>query len=154
MAVRGDGLRLEVAPSEFKALVKQVKDFDPKLATNLRREMRAAGKDAIADMRSALGSGPLGQRIGKGIVTKVETGKNRQGVKIESTGRGLPDPGFARVYNKPSFRHPVFGNRDVWVQQDGRPYFGRTLRQHESKVRDRVQDALNKAVAAMGGGPA
>lgn len=50
----------------------------------------------------------------------------------------------AKYLNKSSWRHPVFGNKNVWVtQQSHTPgYFDDTLAENRDKYRDAVVDAI------------
>ena len=138
----GEFVRVEPDPRQLKHILDGVKAFSPKLATNLRRELRKASDDAIKDMRGVLGSGPIGNAIGRGIRTQVQSSKSRQGIRIVQTDTHP----LAKAFNKAVFRHPVFGNRENWVSQSGRPYFGSVISKHRNAIQDAVQRALDDAV--------
>lgn len=140
-------------PGQFRALMAAFKAFEPKLATKVRRELRRAGDDAVADIRSTVRSGPGSGKVGiragiaAGTKTTVATGKTKQGVKISSSSGALPagHKPMLRAYNKASFRHPVF-KTGTWVEQSGHPYFGGVIRRHEDAMRAAVLAALSEAV--------
>lgn len=145
---RGDlKVGLELNPQSFRGLMAAIKEFDPALATATRRRLRKAGEAVIPDMRARVlagGRGPTHQAVARAIRTRVLTGKRRQGVQIQSAGGAM-----ARMFNKPKWRHPLFGNKTVWYEQTGHPYFGNTIRGHEDELRQAVLDALGDALDAM-----
>jgi hypothetical protein len=146
----GEFIRVEADPKQLAHILAGAKAFSPKLATNLRREMRKAGDSAINDMRGILGSGPVGGAIGQGIRLQVQTSKTKQGIRITSTGAGLSadKKPLTKAFNLGTFRHPVYGNRNAWVNQAGRPYFGVVLK-HRDEILAAVDKALNDAVEAI-----
>lgn len=51
-----------------------------------------------------------------------------------------------RRWDKPGgWRHPVFGNRDVWVPQVGHPYFRTTVTKNREQVTSAVVSAMTVA---------
>ena len=72
------------------------------------------------------------------------TGTNRrEGVRIRSTG-----PLAAAWEARGGWRHPVFGG-DVWVHQQGRPYFLSSVAKGQDKVRTSVEAAMREAVESL-----
>lgn len=148
--------RLEFDPGMFAGFLRALKAFEPALATSTRRNLRRAGDDAIAEMRSVVASGPGRGRIGvqagiqAGLKTAVATGKRKQGVRITGTAARIPGEHkpMLRLYNKASFRHRVFGS-DAWVVQGGQPYFGSVIKRHEPDMVDAVLKALEDAFDKM-----
>ncbi|WP_086847075.1 hypothetical protein [Amycolatopsis kentuckyensis] len=41
------------------------------------------------------------------------------------------------------WRHPVFGNRDNWVHQQGKPYFGTTIKRRSNDFRRAILQAMD-----------
>lgn len=89
----------------------------------LKRELRSSltreTKQTRADMRKAIVPGlPQSGGLAADVLsstrftTSVALGRN-PGVRIKARGRRS----IARMNRRGSFRHPVFGNRDVWVTQ-------------------------------------
>lgn len=107
-----------------------------------------------------------------GTRASISTSERRAGVRIVTSPRRLPPNKrvMAKALNKEKFRHPVFadparprslrsravnamnrirvklGKEPVksweWVEQEGRPYFGKVITSHKDDVRDRVQQVL------------
>lgn len=154
----GSDFRVEFDPSQIAGFLRAVKGFDPALATATRRRLRQVGVETIEDMRRVIASGPgsgaqgIKAGISQGLKTAVRTGKRTQGVQMTATASNLRDAHKAmlRLYNKATFRHPVFGNRNVWVNQKARPYFGSVIKKHEDDMAEAVWQALEDAFDAMG----
>jgi hypothetical protein len=99
-----------------------------------RSELRAVASPFVPAVRSSIDAIPvkgtkstgLRQRLKKAVTLRVRTsGKNAQVSILMSTGRmpsgqmSLP----AMMEGTKKWRHPVFGNTDVWVGQPNHPYF-------------------------------
>ena len=90
--------------------------------------------------------------VAKGISFRIATGKNGGSGRFVSSGKNLPadrKPMF-RALNKAKFRHPVFGDKDAWVEQAGRPYFGAVVLEEREALKKAISDALDEAAAALG----
>lgn len=170
------GIRIDA--KEFSQLFNDVKDFDKRLASEIRKGLRIAARPALADVRAELAkpSPDFGARrnsgrfdrsvtrngervtertnvraeIARGLGIRVGTGKRGGSISIVASGRALPGSHkpMVRLYNKKVFRHPVFDTGE-WVDQLGRPYFGSVLEQHEERMRAAVVAAINSATAIL-----
>lgn len=105
------------------------------------RRIRVTGFTTVA----SAGRRSRGKReqVAAQLKPRLVTGQTRQTFKI--TGSGGP---FARAYNMPYFRHPVFGS-GAWATQAGRPYFGAVVLRHSPQIRSRIMEALDEAIDAM-----
>jgi len=94
--------------------------------------------------------------LARGIRTKISTSVRSPGVSIVATGRYLPaeKQAMVKAFNKASFRHPTFGNREAWVAQAGRPYFGAVLDWRKRQMQTAMGDALRDAAATIRAGEA
>lgn len=137
--------------NDFLKVSKALKDAGEKgLRRELHRNVRVAVKPLIPKARAAARAelpkrGGLNRRVaGSPMRTKVSTGRNRYGVRIEviaAGGRG------ARRSNRGVIRHPVFGNRERWVDQrvpDG--WFDDTMRAAAPAIRRDVEKAIEKTL--------
>lgn len=125
-----------------------LKAFEPNLATATRRNLRHVGDETIAAMRGRVGAGgSVRAGISAGLRTAVATGKRSQGVRLTGTASKIPQghKPMLRLWNKASFRHPVFGT-NKWVQQSGRPFFGSVIKEHEDQMVEAVWQALGEAM--------
>jgi hypothetical protein len=161
---------------DLGALLRELKAVDAKATTLLRKNIRQAAKVAAEDVKREVqkpppndAPGTAGSRdaIAAGISVRINTGASSksQGVAIVGSSKALPGPRKAmlRLYNKESWRHPVFahsarsgglrgllgGRERVWVTQQGRPYFGAVLTKHTDDVQRAIQAAVDEANAAL-----
>lgn len=126
------GKRLRSAGEDGKGLRKE-----------LYRGINRATKPAKADAKAAAAR-ELPQRGGLARLvassrfsTRTRTGGRNVGVSIVAKGTAV------RTTDRGFLRHPVFGNREVWVTQRVDPgWFTETLQKSAPKVRREVLDAM------------
>lgn len=155
------GIGITLDSTEWWKVSTELKKYDPALLTALRKRLRNAGNFAVEEIRRTLGMpSPDGgpdtgeQRARLAAATKVTISFSRRqaGAKVVTSGSKLPPEhqGVLRVYNKETFRHPVFGDKDDWVQQRGRPYFGEAFTEAVvARARQEITDAMNDASAIL-----
>lgn len=113
-------VELNVDAHELKRVLAQAKAFDPKLHTQLRRDLQAAAQVAAKDVQAEVAKQPLygsvkfsrGLRSGiaAGVKVKLVNGSTKVGVYITSSGTNPASKSLARKYDAPGgWRHPVFG---------------------------------------------
>jgi hypothetical protein len=157
----GGDTTFRIEADEFGTLMRDAKAFDRDLGLRLRRNIRDAAKPIVADVRRKVLEPPPGDRpgtagtreaIARGVGLKIATGTKGGAVTIAASARALPANrrSMLRAYNQKQWRHPTFGNRNVWQTQQGNPYFGATVLAHREQLRKAVEDALNQAAAALG----
>lgn len=133
--IRASGKDLAKIARELRA------QNDAAVLKQFRRELRAVAAPFVPAVRSAIGSIPvkgtagstgLRQRLQKAVTLRVRTtGKNAQVSILMSTAKMPSGQKSLPAYmegTKPRWRHPVFGNTDVWREQENHPYFFRTVR--------------------------
>lgn len=107
-------------------------------AKQAAKAMAGAGlRDTIARAvsTSVSASGPAG--VNATWRTRADRMPNRQ--------RKLP-----KNFNSPKgWRHPVFGNRNVWATQLGRPYFDVVIKKHRDELAAKVSDAIQATADAV-----
>ena len=111
---------------------------NPEIKKRFRKELRAAAaplvprvRASIANIPSRTGDGSLRAAMSKAVKLEVRTVGRDAGVAIRVDGRKMPS-GMRSVQaymegKKKPWRHPVWGNREVWVRQDPHPYFYKTV---------------------------
>lgn len=92
------------------------------------------------------------QLIAEGISFRLSTGKAAASGKFVASASKMPDSrkALVKAFNKKSFRHPYFGDRDRWYEQEGRPYFGSVVLENTEPILNAVERALNTAAAKLG----
>ena len=156
------GVQIVIDPAEWYRFKKELDNFDPAITRALRKRIRNAGNIAATAVKKALREAtPDGTSMGPGRqalidATKVSIsfGKRSAGTRIVTSASKLPaeHKGLLNVYNKTAFRHPLFGNKDYWQNQRGRPYFGASIQKvMGTAITDEIRAALDDAVKAIGG---
>lgn len=147
-------IRGSVNVDDFRRLAGKTSQLEPALKRELRASIRLAAEKAADDSRTTIdGGGPsrtgLRLAIASGIKVTVMTG-NTAGVKISGGVSQMPEKKrqLVRAFDKPTFRHPVFG-QDAWVEQPGRPYFASVIYGHRERVSQAVQEAMQKALDTL-----
>jgi hypothetical protein len=131
------------------------------LRRELRRQIRDAGRPVVADVRAAALRVEVESSKGGHVDPDKSTGLRRAvagatglsvtangiRIRVSSARLGKTHPPKLARYLDASFRykrwrHPVFGNRDVWVEQTGEPFFFATIRKHTATFRKACLDAM------------
>lgn len=105
---------------------------------------RRAGKDTGA----AIGRGlrkAHGLRASIASATKLQI--TAKGVRFVVQSAALPPSQRTlprHLDSAKGWRHPVFGDREVWVEQKGRPYFGATIKKRAPAFRRAIVQAMNE----------
>lgn len=90
------------------------------------------------------GVSDLRQQIADGLRGRVTAGKTRQAVSVKTTGPRVDGYNMARVWEKPKFRHPVYGRGFVW--QQGKPYFFDPIRKNLPATQQRIADIIDDTI--------
>jgi hypothetical protein len=135
----------DIESPDLRDLISRVRDFDPKMATALRREFRNAGAEIVEAQRDALGSGDTRDEIAAKLRTKISAGKTRQGIGITTGGPRKGGASLAKVFERKSFRHPVFGTGQ-WAEQAGYPFFNKAVRDGADRMRERIDASIDDVI--------
>ncbi|CAG6392777.1 hypothetical protein NMG29_06660 [Streptomyces cocklensis] len=135
---------------------------DRELLKRFRRELRAAAKPLVPAVRASIRQIPssrpytaagLRGQMARATGLEVKTTGRQAAVIIRVDGRKMPVKAKAlQAYmegTKPKWRHPVFGNRNVYVQQQPHPYFFTVMRTGGTRARlavNRVIDQVSKDI--------
>lgn len=161
-SARSAAIKYSVTPQGFRELMLATREFDKAQATLLRRNIRQAAMLLVTDVRSEVLGGSFkaqtGMRAGiaAGVKVQISTAATHPGVRIVATKGQMPagKAPMVRAWQRQTFRHPVFGDSAVWVNQSGHPYFDATIEAHRDKVTKAVNDAMTQAAATLAGGHA
>ena len=131
---------------------KQIKEMgDKTLRRELTRAIREASKPAQAAIRaSALEElpkrGGLAAKVASSrVTTKIRTSARTAGVRIQATN--LHD---IAAMNRGRLRHPVFGNKNVWVNQKIKPgWFTDPANATRPVAQQRVRAAMERVQANL-----
>lgn len=135
---------------------------DARDLTNLYRDLDAAGKEIaaglLADVKAAAQpvlddaistASQSSTRIPASMRLVSRGGRGHVAVAIRAGNKDAPHAAAFENGGKPGkFRHMVFGNRSVWVQQDAHPALLPALQRNLQRVADAVTDAVDKHLRA------
>ena len=107
---------LDVDTSEYKAFAKKLKGADKAVARSLRKRLREAGKPLAQGL---VEDGPEGLPSSGGLADWLRQAKGtvsmtQSRLEIKLSRGGSHDLG---AINRGRLRHPLYGNRRVWVEQ-------------------------------------
>lgn len=148
---------------DLTRVVRELKAMDDKeILKRFRRELRAAGKPLVPAVRASIRKIPskrpysadgLRAKLSKATGIEVKTVGRQAGVAIRVDGRKMPNRSRSvQAYMegvKSPWRHPVFGNTEVWVRQEPQPYFYRVMRAAGPRARlavNKVMDQISRDI--------
>lgn len=130
-----------------------------RLDTYSRRWDDASGKFVFRDL-AAPREGRWGRRstgLRARTARAIGISQTRKGIRIQVSPKRFGDygvtlPRYLDTEASPrwiKWRHPVFGNPDVWVEQQGEPWFFVTVTKHREKFRQAVSDAIDEMIREL-----
>ncbi|MFE1749006.1 hypothetical protein ACFW88_00370 [Streptomyces anandii] len=158
MAGQGPPFTLGVETHDgLAALVRAIRaeEDGKQLRKELARDMREALKPGAAEAKSQImsmssaglpTSPALRSSIARKIRPEVKLGGRWSGARVKAfktkNVRGFPNAP-KRTNRAGGWRHPVFGSREVWVQQRGKvDWFDRSFQGHEAQYKAAVEAAM------------
>jgi hypothetical protein len=139
------GLVVSIDTKDLRQLYVDLKGVEGNLRVELRKGVKAAAEPIAAAVRSAAS---WSSRIPGAIRVKPSFGARSTGVTITVDSGRAPE---ARVLEhggrSGTFRHPVYGNREVWVSQKAQPFFFTTV--SSSSAVDQAERSILAAMDAV-----
>lgn len=137
-----------MAEEGFAPVIKAIRKWDKEVRNELRRELRASGEMIAAGAR--LLANAHSSTISPTIKVRTRIQSRKAEVEIKAGAPDVPIAGLFELGNKDGrsrgkFRHPVFGDRENWVDQKMHPYLGPEVKAKEAAVTERVGRAVDKA---------
>lgn len=112
---------------------------------DLDRMKKLTEKNALKAIKRA----GLRDTIARAIRSEFRTTGRSAGVKISVKGTLIPPDQrvLPKYLDSPKgWRHPVFGNRQNWVRQKGRPWWSVTIQPHADKARREILEGARQVV--------
>lgn len=135
------GVSIVADTRQLSRLARDLRRASPDAWKALRVALRVAAEPVAQEARSRAG---FSTRIPATVKVKVTAGGN---IKIVAGGPNAPEA--APLENKGRagvFRHPVFGQRENWVEQPARPFLAPAFDAHKERVVAEVEAAVYAAV--------
>lgn len=121
--------------SDWPELQKALRKWAPEARRAMNKAIRQSANGIKSD--AARGFKQYSNRIHKGLGVQV----TQKHVAINLSAKKAPHGPI----NERGGRHPVYGNRRVWVEQEPRPRLGPAVERGKPKVRDDIADAVIEA---------
>ena len=137
--------RFEIDGEAFRTFQRELRKVEPVLAKELNKELRQIVKERI--IPTAKANAGWSSRIPGAIKPQVTT----KLVGIRVAGKQAPHAKpFENTSNTGWFRHPVFGNRQVWVNQNARTFLRPAVDANQESAAQAVAKAIDTAGRAAG----
>jgi len=146
---QGISIRIDTTP--LRHLASDIRKLSPEVSREFNRELRGIG-DLVADAARKRASSF--QRVGMGtdrIEQSIKVRRSGMSLRVIAGGDGAPEAApIDHGGNPGSFRHPVFGNQDVWVGQVAHPFMEPALEDVSDELEGRMVAAVDRALRAVG----
>ena len=134
--------------SELRGLARSLRKVSPEVGKVLREELRATGELVAVEAR-AIASG-----VSSGVAATIRTRlSNTQVSVVAGIGERAGHVGQARAFEHMglpgTFRHPVYGNRNAWVDQSAHPFLGPAFAHKADEVVPRLMSSLDRVFGAL-----
>jgi hypothetical protein len=138
---------MSIDRGQLQALIRDLGAIPPTVRKTMRPAINRAGRRVLSQMKT---NAAWSTRIPGAISMRSATG-GTVGVRFRVNADRAP---HARPYENDgapgTFRHPVFGNREVWVAQAARPFFYRAVQDNADAVVEALGDAIEQAAREHG----
>jgi len=128
---------------EINLLLEGFRDVPKELRPKIRAAVKAAASSFVSAVQE---DASWSSRIPQAVSTKTSFAARNPGVRVfvdaKKAPHARPYEGLAKGGNRDTFRHPVFGDREVWVSQATRPFFRKNIEPHRVKLLDALETAL------------
>jgi len=130
---------------------------DGGLARELKSELRKAARPMVPKVRAAImqqipsqHDGSLRRAMAAATRSQFRAAGTQAGITIKVDGSKMPDgkkalPSYMEGRKRP-WKHPVYGNRNVWVRQADHQYFFKTVEPMGADVKKNM-DAIAQRIA-------
>lgn len=156
---RGGPLSFGIRDSDFRRVAESLRRAGGELPGELRKAMKKAVRPVVARVRAnarALavhGEKHTGLRGRLAAAVRAQSStRTRPGVRIVASLRDRDERSLPRYTDNGSegWRHPVFGNRHVWVKQYGGSWFKEEIADSRAEISRALQQVLKEAADKVG----
>jgi hypothetical protein len=138
----------DTSPEDVRKLVNDLRKIGDGVGRNLGKEFKKAAGPVASQAKA---NASWSSRIPGAITVGVSSSRRYPGAQIKVSKTKAP---HARLFEFPSrggsFRHPVFGNREVWVAQKGRPFIRPAVRTKGGEFIKACDRAVDETARAHG----
>lgn len=117
---------------------------------------RRTKRTGIAPRQSTTRWGPRSTGLRSRVASSIGVSQTKKGIRIRASATKIGPYGASlakyldgTLPGRRDWRHPVFGDREVWVTQHGSPWFFTTINKHRTAFRKAVFDVLNETAEEL-----
>jgi hypothetical protein len=143
-----------VDTTDFRLVAKALRRAAPDLAKGLRADLRVAGLEVAAKAKA------IAEENSEKIAGTIKVRVASTTVAVVAGGEGVPEAALFELGNtggrrsaaasgRGTFRHPVFGNRDVWVNQDMHPFLAPAAASEMPRFEANVSRTLDRVTRTI-----
>jgi hypothetical protein len=137
---------MAVNRGELEDLIRDLGAIPPAVQKTMRPAVLEAGRPVLEQMKANASwstripgaTSMTASSASPGVTFRVNSTKAPHARPIEHDGQAG------------TFRHPVYGNRKVWVSQVARPFFYRAVTEQADQVAERIGDAVMRVAEQHG----
>lgn len=135
---------IQIDTSQLKQLAFVLKRTQPAIGKELNLSFKAMGEKVAADARA-------NASFSSRIPGTIKVRRRGLGVRVQAGGDNAPHAAPLEHGGEPgTFRHPVFGNRNVWVSQPAHPFLHPAAEKERPVVEALAVEAVDKALRDAG----
>jgi hypothetical protein len=137
---------MSVNRNQLQILIRDLGAIPPSVRKTLRPAILKAGRPVLDRMRA---NASWSTRIPAAITMRAST--TSPGIRFRVDSARAPHARPIEHDGEPgTFRHPVYGNREVWRDQPARPFFYRAVEAYADQITDRLGEAVMDAAREHG----
>lgn len=137
--------------SEISLFVEEMRAAPKELQAGIRTAVKEASAELTDEIRDRAA---WSSRIPAAVKTRVSFAQRGAGVSVSVDHKAAPHArpfeGMSSGGSRGVFRHPVYGNREVWVDEQTRPFFQPSIEATRQDFVDAMTAALLRTLPRKG----
>lgn len=118
------------------------------MTAQLLRDIAEVGQDVARQADANAPASKIHGSVSSRAMMRGSAGSAEMKISgAKSQGAG---PAFESISGKPTFRHPLYGNRRWWYTQPAQPFLRPAFEKGVEDAENRIGDAIEKAARASG----
>lgn len=156
-ARRGPAVNVRLG-NEFKRVAAALREVDRRLPGQFRKQLVDAVKPAVQDAKNRVRAIPaqgakrsgLRRRVARGVSIQAAVGR-APALRVVAAMKEPDEANLPRYLDESAgWRHPVFGNRHIWVRQTtGGHWFRDTMVEHRPQIERDIRQVLEDAAQTI-----
>ena len=136
-------------PVSWRKLQRDLKDLGPAIRKDFNNEIKVHAQNIMSDAKAnASWSSRIPGSLSISVTaSRVGVKANRRKAPHARAMEGVRRAGFGTVRE---FRHPVYGNQNIWVSQPTKPFLAPAIRANQAAFFESAHDSIITAARTVG----